>query len=69
MELMFVRSWKPEVMTDGEWSSPGLRFATEEEAQAYADNLKGRWTLVTATRAAPSSDPPNSRLVLEDDQS
>lgn len=54
-------SWRPEVIADssGQWTPNGLRFATEEEAKNYADDLGWRWTAVTATRAAPSDEPVN----------
>ena len=52
-------SWAPEVQTDstGKWYGNALRFATEVEAAASAEELAGRWTLVRDWRAAPSSDP------------
>lgn len=55
------KSWQPEVIADnsGKWSTNALRFATEEEAKASADELMSRWMLVTDTRAAPSDDPVN----------
>lgn len=55
------RSWKPEVQTDasGNWYDNALRFATEAEAKANADNLMMRWILVHKTRASPSEDEPN----------
>ena len=31
----------------------------EASAQVYADDLRSRWTLVSATRAVPSDDAPN----------
>ena len=52
-------SYAAEVIADdsGKWVGNGLRFATEEEAQAYATNLMMRWTAVRDTRVVPSSDP------------
>ncbi len=57
------KSWKPEVIADksGKWCGNGLRFATEAEAKANADNLMTRWMAVTDTRAAPSEDEPNAK--------
>ena len=57
-------SWQPEVQVVGEgdkWLSNQLRFATREEAEANARDLMGRWMLVTASRAAESTDPVNYR--------
>ena len=55
-------SYAAEVIADdsGKWVGNGLRFATEEEAQAYATNLMMRWTAVRDTRVVPSSDPVTS---------
>ena len=52
-------SWKPEVIADssGKWSTNALRFATEEEASAYALDLALRWTLVRDVRATECDDP------------
>ncbi len=55
-------SWKPEVQVKGEgdkWHDNALRFATKEEAAAYARDLYSRWTLTTAHRAIESEDPVN----------
>lgn len=58
-------SWKPEVIADnsGKWCGNGLRFATEAEALANAENLMGRWLLVRECRATQSDDPVNYRWV------
>ena len=56
-----MRSYKPEVFVQGEWSTNSLRFATEEEAAAYASDLYMRWTLTEKHRAVPSDDPVNCR--------
>ena len=55
-----MTSYKPEVDTtgDGRWNGNALRFATEAEALAYAQDLYTRWVLVKATRAVPSPDQP-----------
>lgn len=57
-------SYKPEVIADnsGHWSSNSLRFASEQEAQEYVDDLARRWTLVTGTRVSPSTDPVTHRI-------
>jgi hypothetical protein len=52
-------SFKPMVLVQGEWAGNALRFATEDEALANAENLMGRWMLVEDFRAAESSDPVN----------
>ncbi len=46
------KPYKVEVLADssGTWCGNGLRFATTEEAEAYAKNLMMRWTLVRAWR-------------------
>ena len=46
-------SWKVEVIADssGQWCGNGLRFATEQEAQAYGLDLAMRWTAVREYRA------------------
>ena len=54
-------SWKPEVITNlsGVWNGNILRFATKEESDAYVENLRQRWYLVTETRSIECSDPVN----------
>jgi len=53
------KSFKAEVIADssGEWVANGLRFATRDEAEAYAKDLFSRWILVKEWRVVPSSDP------------
>ena len=57
-------SFKPEVIADssGKWSGNALRFATEEEAKIYVDDLMTRWTAVRDTRVAAAKDPVTARL-------
>lgn len=58
-------SYKPAVKVSGNgdaWSYNGLRFATHAEALASAQNLMGRWMLVTDCAAHESVDAPNYRL-------
>src|SRR5215472_1149589 len=45
---MAATSYKVEVIADssGQWCSNALRFATEEEAKVYGDDLFMRWTAV-----------------------
>lgn len=54
-------SWKPEVKADssGKWVGNALRFATNEEAEAYVANLMYRWTAVRETCVVESEDPVN----------
>ena len=57
-------SFKPEVIADssGKWSSNALRFATEEEARIYVDDLTMRWTAVRDTRVVEAEEPVTARL-------
>jgi hypothetical protein len=57
-------SWKAEVIADrsGKWVSNLLRFATRDEAWAYAVDLARRWTLVTDFRVTECDDPVTARL-------
>jgi hypothetical protein len=58
-------SWRPEVISDGseQWMTNALRFATKEEAEAYAFDLSKRWMGVCDTRAIETDDSVNSRFV------
>ena len=49
---MTDKPYKVEVIADssGTWCGNGLKFATTEEAEIYAKDLAGRWTLVSAWR-------------------
>ena len=60
-------SFKPEVIADssGKWSGNALRFATEEEAKIYVDDLMMRWTAVRDTRVVEVEDPVTVWLDLE----
>lgn len=58
-------SWQPEVLVQGKWSTNSLRFATEAEAKASAEELLSRWFVPDAGRAAKSSDPVNYRFDFE----
>lgn len=62
---MSTKSFAPQVIADssGQWTGNALRFATEEEALGYANNLAMRWTLVTDRRVVLSDDPVNYRWV------
>jgi hypothetical protein len=55
-------SWRPDVIADGsgQWAWNALRFATQEEALRYAENLASRWTAVRAIRVTAVSDPVNA---------
>jgi hypothetical protein len=52
-------SWKPEVIADnsGQWAGNALRFATLDEAEAYARDLAWRWTSVRKWRVTQCDDP------------
>jgi len=56
-------SWNPEVIADnsGKWCGNGLYFATKAEAEAYAQDLSWRWTLVRDKRAVESDHAVNYR--------
>ena len=56
-------SWKPEVIADrsGKWTGNTFRFATQEEADEYVEDLMWRWTAVTGWRSIESTDPVNYR--------
>ena len=43
-------SWRWEILTD-QWMTCGLRFATKEEAEAYALDLSLHYTMVRDTRS------------------
>lgn len=58
-------SYKPEVEVDGQWSANSLRFATREEAAAYAHDLFNRWTITVGHRAVLSADPVNYRRLAD----
>jgi len=59
---MADKSWKPEVLVDGQWSGNALRFATKEEAEASGRELLSRWFVPSDSRAAESSDPVNYKF-------
>jgi hypothetical protein len=52
-------SYRPMVYVQGEWAGNGLRFATEAEALASAQNLMARWFLVDDVRVDASDDEVN----------
>lgn len=59
-----MTSYLGEVTTTGDggkFATNALRFATEEEAQRYVDDLAFRWTAVVDARTAESADPVNYR--------
>lgn len=56
------KSWKTEVCCQGEWSTNGMRYATQKEAEAAGDELLSRWFVPTDSRAAESEDPVNARF-------
>ena len=56
-------SYAPEVFVDGAWTGNGLRFASEDEAEAWGRDLLMRWFVPSDSRAVASDDAPNYRLV------
>jgi hypothetical protein len=56
-------SWKAEVIADssGKWLGDSLRFATQQEAWSYLQDLTYRWTAVRYERVVESNDPVNHR--------
>jgi len=57
------KSWKPEVLVDGKWSTNSLRFATREEAEGSVRALMSRWWVPDDGRATESEDAVNYRFV------
>jgi hypothetical protein len=54
------KSWAPYVQTDSpDYSTNGLRFATEEECISYLKDLKSRWFLVRNFAPCVSDDEVN----------
>lgn len=59
------RSFQVEVTDNGrDYSTNGLRFVTNEQAQAYGRDLFSRWTALRDFRVTPSDDAPNQGLEL-----
>lgn len=58
-----VRSYQVNVYVDNAWSSNGLRFTTEAEAERYAQDLSARWIKVASYDIQPSPDEPNASLL------
>jgi hypothetical protein len=56
-------SWKAEVIADssGKWVSDTVRFATQQEAWSYLQDLTYRWTAVRYERVVESNEPVNHR--------
>jgi hypothetical protein len=56
-------SWKVEVIMDdsGEWEGDPRRFATEQEALAYARDLEFRCSAIREKRIVRSEEPVNHR--------
>lgn len=63
VSTMKTKSYKPEVLVDGKWSTNALRFATAEEAFGSMMALRMRWWVPTDGRATESEDPVNYRFV------
>jgi len=56
-------SFKVEISDGSDFNSNALRFATEEEAKAYADDLMSRWMAAKESRVVPSDEPVNRKWV------
>lgn len=50
------------------WATNALRFDTQEEAEAYANDLGGRWLAVKAWRIVPSDHPDREAVFPEVDR-
>jgi hypothetical protein len=57
------KSFQVWVYVEHEWVQNGLRFATEQEATRYADDLSARWTAVESYDIQPSTDEPNAQVI------
>lgn len=57
-----MKSYKPEVLVSGKWSTNNLRFATQAEAHASVTELMSRWYVPDDGRATECSDPVNYRF-------
>jgi hypothetical protein len=57
-------SYKPEVIADnsGKFIGNAVRFATQEEADAYNADLAWRWTAVRKSRVVEVDDEVNYRF-------
>jgi hypothetical protein len=60
-------SWKVEVFMDdsGEWECDSLRFATQQEAVAYARDLEFRCSALRDKHVMESRDPVNHRWTTQ----
>ena len=63
-------SFKVGIVAAGERSMifNALRFATKEEAESYAEDLRGRWTVPTRIEVAHSFDHPNATFPVPSDR-
>lgn len=56
-------SFKIEAKVGGEWSTNGLCFATQDEADRYGKALWGAWMLVQKVRTIEVAEPANYRFI------
>lgn len=56
------KSWKPEFLVSGKWSTNALRFATELEAMGSVKELMSRWYIPEDGRATQCDDPVNYKF-------
>ena len=61
--VVMNKSWKPEVLVNGEWCGNALRFGTGEEAEGSVRELMSRWYVPDDGRAIESDDAVNYRFV------
>lgn len=52
-----------QVVNDAKWYDNGLRFATQEDAEAYGQDLHGRWMQTEKYQTVECDDAPNSVFV------
>lgn len=52
----------PKPASKAEWVTNAMRFATEKEAQAWGDDLRGRWFAMGDGEVRKTSDPVNFKL-------
>ena len=54
---------KVQVKGEAGWTGNGLYFPTKEQAENYASDLTGRWTLVDKTKVETDPKPPNYSFI------
>ena len=59
---MMARSWKPQIMVDGNWLGNDYRLESEADALAVAETVATRRSDATEWRAVESDEPANCEL-------